>query len=77
MPRVQHFNVDISGRTGPPRNGQRHALQQVLPAAPGVEAGVLVLADDEEEPRFGMHGLQLAHGVERVARPVAMQLAAV
>ena len=53
------------------------SCEQLAPVAPGVQPGVLVLADDQHPLRAGLGGLQLAHGVERIAGAAAAQLAAV
>ena len=56
------------------QSGQR---EDPAPVVPGVEAGVLILADDQPPARAGLLGVQLAQGLDRVAGAGAVELAGV
>ena len=58
-------------------HGQAGQREDLAPVVPGVEARVLILADDQPPARAGLLGVQLAQRVDGVAGPAAVEFAQV
>jgi len=72
-----HLGVCGARVAGPVGHRQHHQAQQRAPVAPGVQAGVLVLPDQQEPLCARVRGGQCAHGVQREAVATAVDLDAV
>src|SRR5664279_2162511 len=64
----------VRGGVGPPGDRERHQRQQLAPVAPGVQSGVLVLAEYQHPFGAGLGGGELAHRVQRKADAAPAQL---
>ena len=76
MRQLRDLRVDREHRTRAIGDRQRHQAEQLAPVAPGMQARVLVLAENEDTLVVGVRLGQLAHRVERVADAAPAQFAA-
>src|SRR6187402_232662 len=74
---LRDLRVDRGLGVGTVGDGQRHHADELTPVAPGMQARVLVLAENQHPLGARLGGGELAHRVERVADAAPAQLAAV
>src|SRR5664279_1511816 len=65
--KARDLGVDGGVGVGAPRDREGDQRQQLAPVAPGVQRGVLVLAEDQHPFGAGLGGGELAHRVQRKA----------
>src|SRR6187397_1860016 len=77
MRHLRFLDVDRRLGVGTVGDGEGHHAEELAPVAPGVQARVLVLAEDQHPLGSRLGGDELAHRVQRVADAAPAQLAAV